>query len=305
MRSGAATPSARSALLQPRQIAAQHRQDIGVDRGRRGALVLARLRQHVDRGGDGELGEGGGERRGGRPLVGRVGVGVEEADRDRGRSPPPRRSRPAASTASRSTGRSIAPSASIRSSTSTPEAARDQRLGLVPAQVEHAGRAQRGRSPARRGSPRVVISPQRAPRFCRSVFEPTVVPCSTSTSACRLQARCAEDDRRGPVSTAASGRRRRRGDLGARSSARRPAISTRSVKVPPMSTPSRAVRGTLTSCSEISTPPVAQSSLRYVVEDHPHRLGRQPEDARRLAGHHGSRTRASARCCGRWSGSPR
>ena len=118
--SGAVTPRARSLLLEPGEIAAQRRQHVGVDRRGRGALVLAGLGQHVDRGGDGDLGKASRERGGRGALVRRVGVGIEEADRRPSRCLRRERSAPAASTlVERRRRRGPMPSASVRSATSS------------------------------------------------------------------------------------------------------------------------------------------------------------------------------------------
>ena len=69
--------------LQPVQIAADDRLQIGVERGRRGALEFADLRQDLVRGDDMIVGPDGARRRGGGALVGGIGVGVDEDDRQR------------------------------------------------------------------------------------------------------------------------------------------------------------------------------------------------------------------------------
>ena len=71
------------ARFQPREIARQHRADIGVDDRRRDPLELLDLRQ--DRGGQRDIGVGerAGERLGRLALVARIAPGVQIADRDR------------------------------------------------------------------------------------------------------------------------------------------------------------------------------------------------------------------------------
>ena len=66
------------------QVALGQRLDVGVDDGRGGALVLADLRRHVDRGRQREIGEALGDELDRLPLVARVGVGVQEDDGERG-----------------------------------------------------------------------------------------------------------------------------------------------------------------------------------------------------------------------------
>jgi len=70
-------------LAEAAEVAAEQGGEIGVDRGRRAALVLAEARQHLVRGGDVDVGERAAQVRGDRPLVRRVEVGEEQADRDR------------------------------------------------------------------------------------------------------------------------------------------------------------------------------------------------------------------------------
>ena len=128
-------------LLEAGEVAGEGGQHVGVDRGGRGALVLAGLGQDVDRGGDGEAGAGLAEGGGGGALVRRVGVGVEKADGDRGDAFGGEEAAGLAHLVEvdgredRSVGeRALGDLAAV--------AAPDQRLGLVPAQVEHRGRAQ-------------------------------------------------------------------------------------------------------------------------------------------------------------------
>ena len=73
----------REPSFEPRQIARQGRSDIGVDDGRRDPLVLLDLRQHLRGQRDVDAGQFSFDRRLGRELVPRVAVGVQVADRDR------------------------------------------------------------------------------------------------------------------------------------------------------------------------------------------------------------------------------
>ena len=72
-----------AASLEPAQVAAEQRREVGVDRRRRAALVLAEAGQDLVRGGDVDAGQLAPQVLGERPLVGRVEVGEEQADRDR------------------------------------------------------------------------------------------------------------------------------------------------------------------------------------------------------------------------------
>ena len=76
-------PAPRRRLAQPPEVAAEQRREVGVDRRRRAALVLAEARQHLVRGGDVDAGQFAAQALGDRPLVRRVEIGEEQADRDR------------------------------------------------------------------------------------------------------------------------------------------------------------------------------------------------------------------------------
>jgi len=69
--------------LQPTQVALHDRHQIGIDRGRAAALVLADLAQHVGRHADDETGCFGRDDVANRALVCRVRIGVEQAHRER------------------------------------------------------------------------------------------------------------------------------------------------------------------------------------------------------------------------------
>ena len=69
--------------FEPRQIARQHRADIGVDDRRRDPLELLDLRQHLRGERDIGVGQRAAQRLGGFVLVARVAPGVQIADRDR------------------------------------------------------------------------------------------------------------------------------------------------------------------------------------------------------------------------------
>src|SRR5260221_638468 len=70
-------------LGEPPEVTAEQWAQVGVDRRRRAALVLAETRQHLMRGGDVDTGQARAQVLGEAPLVGGVEVGEEEADRDR------------------------------------------------------------------------------------------------------------------------------------------------------------------------------------------------------------------------------
>ena len=136
--SGSRQPRARARrLAEPPQVAAEQRAEVGVDRGRRAALVLAEARQHLVRGGDVEVGQALAQVRGDAALVGGVEVGEEQADRDRlgaAASPAARASRSGSPSASGST----TPSGPIRSvGLEAQLAARP----AAPASARRAGRA--------------------------------------------------------------------------------------------------------------------------------------------------------------------
>ena len=83
MTTGAGSPAAARRLFKPSQIAAEQRREVGVDRRRRAALVLAEAGQDLVRGGDVDPGKLPPQVLGERSLVGWVTVGEEQADRDR------------------------------------------------------------------------------------------------------------------------------------------------------------------------------------------------------------------------------
>ena len=106
------------ACLQPLEIAVEHRLGEGVDGSRGPALELAHVGKDIGRGGHEELRRRLAQDLGGTHLVRRVGVGMEEADRNRGdielAEPHARRCR----TAPSSSGSSMLPSWRTRSRTS-------------------------------------------------------------------------------------------------------------------------------------------------------------------------------------------
>ncbi len=69
--------------LEAREIAADARPHEGVERGRRGPLVFAKLAQDFVAGGDEDVRADAAQHLAGHDLVGRVGIGVQEADRHR------------------------------------------------------------------------------------------------------------------------------------------------------------------------------------------------------------------------------
>ena len=215
------------------------RQQIGVDHRRAGALVLLDLGQHLARGGDGERREARAQRaRSASLLVRRVGVAVDEADRDR-----PRRlaasSRSAAAHDRRVVERRDDRAVGARCARRPPAAAaRHQRLRLVPRRSNMPGVRMRpisstSRKPARGDAARCARPPSAG-----SCSTPTVVPCTTSTTSAGCHA--------GRAQQRGEARRPRRAGIGAawttpcrRAARRRACASTMSVKVPPMSTPTR------------------------------------------------------------------
>ena len=76
-------PARRGRLAEPLQVTAEERRQIGVDRRRRAALVLAHAGQHLVRGRDVDPGELAAQVLGQTALVRGVEVGEEQADRDR------------------------------------------------------------------------------------------------------------------------------------------------------------------------------------------------------------------------------
>ena len=76
-------PQRGDAVLEPPEVAAHHRRDVGVDHRGAHALVLFELGQHLVRQHDDRVGHRRAQRLPDPLLVRRVGVGVEQADRDR------------------------------------------------------------------------------------------------------------------------------------------------------------------------------------------------------------------------------
>ena len=199
---GAGSPAASVASVEPAEVAAEQGREVGVDRGGRGALVLAEARQHLVRGGDVEVGEALAQVLGEAALVGRVEVGEEQADRHRlgarllqrrgealrlavgraaRRSPPARSARPPPASAP---GRSAASASARRGGRGS-------------------GRSWRAIS-SRSAKPFVAISAVRAPRSSSSALVPTVIPWENSSTSAGCGARLREDgvDRRHhPVAT--------------------------------------------------------------------------------------------------------
>ena len=82
-RSAPRKPRARQLALEVRQIAVHQRLHIGVGAGGDRARIFAQLRDHVGGERDEQVGEFALDQRAHRLLVRRIGIGVQEADRDR------------------------------------------------------------------------------------------------------------------------------------------------------------------------------------------------------------------------------
>ena len=114
-------------------------------------------------------------------LVRIVGVGIDEADRDRLNAF--RQEVVAASrTDGSSNGVTTLPSAPMRSTASNRQRRGTSGSGLRQARSNMPGVRIRPISSTSR-KPRVVSRPVRAPTFCRIVFDATVVPCTTSATS--------------------------------------------------------------------------------------------------------------------------
>ena len=81
--SGAGSPPSAAASLEPAQVAAEQRREVGVDRGGRAALVLPEAGQDLVRGGDVDAGKLAPQMLGEPALMRGVEVGEEQADGDR------------------------------------------------------------------------------------------------------------------------------------------------------------------------------------------------------------------------------
>ena len=132
--------------------------------------------------------------------------------------------------------RTTLPSAAMRSVTSSRCRRGTSGLGLSQVRSNMSGMRMRPISSTSR-KPRVVISPVLAPDRCRMVLEPTVVPCSTSSTLGRGMSSSASSACR-PATTA------RLGSSGVvetllSCSTPSPDMTTMSVNVPPMSTATR------------------------------------------------------------------
>ena len=141
IRSGVFTPDVVEAGPQRGQVAAHDRHHIGVDHGRRGALVLPDFRQHLDAVAGHELGRVPADDRLDLLLVNGVGVRVDQADGE-GLTPSRRSRARACSTSPRSSGVWTAPCASMRSVTSSTQGALDERRRLLPREVVQARHAE-------------------------------------------------------------------------------------------------------------------------------------------------------------------
>ena len=170
-------------------------------------------------------------------LMRRVGEGVQEADRDGAR-----RRRPAARARRRAprprrAAISSLPSAPMRPATSKTRDGRHGALRLDPgAEVVAPRDVVRGRSPARGGSPAVVISAVGAALPSRIRLVATVVPCSTRPISVGAAPAPGRAPARTPVTKASDGSRGVDGVLAVQAWPVAASSSVMSVKVPPMST---------------------------------------------------------------------
>ena len=142
----------------------------------------------------------------------------------------------AATTLASSRGSTTLPSAAMRSATSRRWRRGTSGLGLSHVRSNMSGMRMRPISSTSR-KPRVVMRPVRAPERWRRVLEPTVVPCSTSSTRAGL--RSSSSSRAAtPATTARLGSS---GVVDTLLSLRTPspAMTTMSVNVPPISTATR------------------------------------------------------------------
>ena len=152
------------------EVAAEQGREVGVDHGRRAALVLAEAGQHLVRGGDVDVGQPLPQVLGEAPLVGRVEVGEEQADRHRlGAARRGRRGEPLRLAVGE---RLETPSGPIRSAASKRSSRLDQRRRLRRAEPVELRAGPGGRSRAGRRSRGWRSAPcgrrvPRAARWCR------------------------------------------------------------------------------------------------------------------------------------------
>ena len=207
MISGSGRPGRGRALGEPLEVAAQQRRQVGVDHGRRRALVLAEhahelvRRRHVH-----ARAAPRSTARATRALVLGVRVGVQQADGDRLDVARRAGARASSASASSSSGAQRRPRASQRS--------RDARSAAPPGRAAP-GRARHGRYSSGRVwraisstsvKPSVVSSAVRAPRSSSSALVATVMPWPKLATSLRLDAGALEHDAARPPSRPRTGR---------------------------------------------------------------------------------------------------
>ena len=183
-----------------------------------------------------DVGQRGAQALGDRPLVGRVEIGEQQADRDRLGSELARPRRRSARARRRSSALDHALGADPLARPRSAAVGVDQRRGLRRAQVVEAAAGPGGRSRAGRRSRAVAISAVRAPRSLEQRVGADGHPVGEGLDRVRRRRRRA---RAPPRSPRARPRDWSSGVVGAFAVCRRsPSKSTASVKVPPTSTPS-------------------------------------------------------------------
>ena len=217
--SGSGSPALAAGVAERLEVPRDHRPEVGVDRRRRGPLVLAELGRDLVRGDDVRAGQPPPQLLGHRPLVRGVAEREEQADRDR-------LARSSSSGSESSSSGSSTPSGPIRSRTPWQRSSGTSGSGcacaepvemraVLAAQVQQVLEA--GGRDERRA--RALALEQRVRRDRRPVREPLDLAAPTAAAAASTDSSC-----RAAVGTFA-----------VRSSPS--ASSTASVKVPPTSTP--------------------------------------------------------------------
>ena len=198
MTSGAGRPASRRAPPSRSQVGRQARGEVGVGDGRREALVLAELRQHLAGQRDVDVAASASRSASPTRALVRRGAGRRRAGTRRRPRPRPRAARSTtASSASSSSGAS-SPSGPIRSRTVKRSSRGTSGAGRARGEVVERRRGPAGRSRCTSRKPSVVTSAVRAPRRSSSALVATVMPC----------AKAATPRRRGPPPRAAASRRR-------------------------------------------------------------------------------------------------
>ena len=171
---GRGRPAAAVSFAEPGQVAAEQGGEVGVDRGRRGALVLAEAGQDLVRGGDVEVGQALAQILGQAPLVRGIEVGEEQADRHRLDSGLLQQGRqPLRLVLAERCHDTLRPDSLVGLEA---QRALDQRRRLRACRGGRGRAGPGGRSRARRRSRASRSSAVRAPRSSSSALVPTVIP---------------------------------------------------------------------------------------------------------------------------------